>query len=1245
MINFYINSDLNPGNNPGINTNGNNGNFGTNPAANFLLFINGNLTTGGGGTTINATVYTEGDVTLGNPTYIKGAVSADNSISIGQGQFIYDQNITQSGWGKCSNGYCGDHNLSEGFHLIDPDGGDDKNSFEIFCHQDNSLNWHEYIALPIKNSSNNFIFDNDNTTSNYYDTTANPREGFEAIEVDVNGITYSGTLSSGVPKPHIPVVLTSSMQPHSITTAGHTYNVMGSGFSNINLIGTPFVIDWDNTAPLQNCNESLLRKALGQAVKYNTINTNNGTSNDGHSRCKITSMKLSLLNDYRYLSYNGSEVLQHSCKEMAEYIPNNIGVLNDQDIAGHFNILTSEPSYPNGTIPATNGTRDNSIDLGANHRPITVYCKYQPDLGYVWTFLTVLDGIVTVNKSDLVNKQDTCSRLGLYFYVPNSKETFNRVRKYLKNSKTGINGWENYTGTIEEKIEALHPGNHYYLSAFRDVLIWPYGPMGVYYPCNGNHDANNHCANRAWYPGVTSQKGWMSGSPMHNIKTMGNYDDSMGKKGWVSILGSQDLNKTNNWWIADIGAGEEIGRTNPAYSPHGTHPIQSAGYKYYEPNGNYIEGAWLNFLFDSEGWIYHTDDWNENYPYYDYMCMADTNYENADRYQLIPGFFNAIEHSTRQGNTPPNFSDYNLTTKIVNKNISLDVILYGINTQNGQIDTTQLNDQNKSVGVFLSYIDDNNALAHPIKFLGAYKDFSLHQGRIHIPNFTVSSAVKKAIIQFYYCNDAGKNWTMCWNYNGNTDSPTVAQIAGSNAGKSDSYNEFAIRPLKFDFNITQPTPYKSGRNYTFNFFALNNTNAPAVGYNELANNSFKIDINETKTICKTGNFIPTLKTLWGFTNGQYSLSSKYNEVGTINIKIYEINGSEFAIVDKNDTNDSDRFIQPIDTNISFIPDHFNISSSFKNKGQNFTYISNDLNISAILDINITAKTINNTITQNYNSACYAKNSDVNISFSNINISPTNALTKLLYFETNTSTEGNSSINNIISLNNLPNTIFSTDTNGTGSIQLKINFDRNKSKAVNPFDLNVTDINVTDANDTKGMKTLTSFIGNSVRFFYGRVHAPDYSAENNTTISDAKIYYEVYCKDCGKSQYPSLGKESVDGVYWYINTAQDNSKDGNISGFPNFLNTTPSGLLTITQNSISNGIENYTITYTGSSYPYKEKIDINTSSWLIYNPYNQNTAVDSFYVDYSGVGGWAGIGKTGHTIDLNISTRRSKRIEW
>ena len=250
-----------------------------------------------------------------------------------------------------------------------------------------------------------------------------------------------------------------------------------------------------------------------------------------------------------------------------------------------------------------------------------------------------------------------------------------------------------------------------------------------------------------------------------------------------------------------------------------------------------------------------------------------------------------------------------------------------------------------------------------------------------ISNFSYDSAIKNASFKLSY-----------------VDNGTLKNAC--------SLDQFAIRPKNFEITIPLST-LKSGEDYNYSFIAKNDTNNATNNYNEAVESSFKIDVNETKTGCINGAFTPEFKTGWSFVSGTRNFTSNYSEVGVINVKIEEINGSEFAIIDAGDTNDSTRFISPYNKNLSFLPDHFGVSATLTNQTNGFTYISNDLNMSADLNMTITAQTENNTTTENYNSSCYAQNTDYNISYNNLILSPTDTLSQILYRETNTSITGSS----------------------------------------------------------------------------------------------------------------------------------------------------------------------------------------------------------------------------------------------
>lgn len=1123
-------------------------------------------------------------------------------------------------------GYCGTNSLSNGFHVVNPF-NDVNKSIEIFCY-----NNRDFIALPNKNSSNNFVFNNNILgSSNYYTEATNNGIPFQAIEI--NAYTLDVIVNSSLPAPQ---------------TVG-AFQTMGSSFSNINLTATPFAIDWSNTT-ISNCTKSKLRTAYyGQDVKINSLDY------DSKAICNIDKMKLKLLDDYRYLEYEGSEVLQKSCKTMAEFVPTSF--LASSSIQGHYWIS-----------PSLNTRSYNSTDIkSSNKRPIVAYCWYQTDLNWVWTFSLAMDGKVTNKKGDLTSKADTCSGFGLFPFVPNNEDTFNRVRAFLTNKKPE---WVNYTGTNNEKFRMFNNGSNYYLSTEYNSIIWPYGSFGVYFPYSGDHTKSN--VSQEWGGNGNADPGSMSGSPMHNISTITTdyprvsndggdanrdyyswglnrtelditlaqagysdtdtiltdgsypYEATMGAKGWVSILGSADLNKTNEWFISRTGAGVNFDHS-------------AADHPYYEPNGNYTAGAWLNFLFDSAGRVRHLDDLDAAYSYYDYMCMAEDNYDFTTRYSLVVGPFKAIEHSVASGSEA---TDTKIQTKIVNKPFSLDIAIL-----NDSLTALEAN-RNVSVGIFVddTYMVGSTETPRDLHYFGDIKrngtgtfNSLKTTGRFQIPASAWPSSTekwttpnKRLFVKFKYCSLDTQEWTDCWTKVGNTATCTAGQESYC---KSVDSNDFAVRPNRFDFNIAGTSPYKAGYPYDITFYAKDYNDNATQGYNESA----PFTHIETKVGCLTGDYNTSLTSVV-LTNGSATLNLAYSEVGVINVKMQETLGSEYAKVDGSDTPDLQRYITPYDQNWSYTPDHFSLSlPTFQNyKNGNFTYISNDLNMSSELNVTIIAQKFDNNTTKNYNSACYAKATDYNISYDALTISPANSISQIKFLETNTSTSGTSLINSRLNFANINKSIFGTDNNGTAKLNLKLNFDRNITKFSNPLKLNLRDLNVTDADTIKGTKDLNQ----SSLFYYGRVNSTNYRGPKEGIATT--IRYEVYCKDCNKTDMNITGTQSPTSLSWYQNPLHVNS-DGNVTTFSSIGTTWINNADTATSGSFTNGTESNTLT--NATAPYTDRIQMAPSSWLIYNAFNANALTNDFNVEFVRSGDWAGQGNLGKTVDVNSSLRTNRRMEW
>lgn len=1049
------------------------------------------------------------------------------------------------------NSYCQAHSLSNGFHIIDPF-HDINKSIEVFCYENK-----DYIALPIKNDANNFVFNNTLSTTHYYNEAKNNANHFDAIEI--NGYTLE--------------VKTDANQSTPQTV--NDFKVMGSSFSNINLTATPFAIDWSKST-ISDCNTSKLRKAYyGQDVKINTLDY------DNKAICKIDKMQLKLLDDYRYLYYQGKEVLKSTCKSIPLAIPST--VLNASDIKGHYWI--SPFSYQR-SYEATN--------IKADGRPIVAYCWYQTDINQAWTFLLAMDGKATKSKNDLVSKIDTCSEFGLIPFVPESERTFERVREFLYDKKSE---WTKYTGTINEKTK-MFLGANYYLEKERESLIWPYGSFGVYFPSAGNTP-------KAWGSGSQSVHGWMSGAPMHNIKTItsdyarldndeaietrdyyslgkysntdspntdGNYtyNETMGAKGWKSVL--SDLNKTDEWFISRTGAGPNIDRTN-TYQP------------YYEPNGNYTANAWLNFLYDSNGRVRHNDDLDDKYAYYDYMCMAETNIDAIVRYERDLGRFDVIERSVTTGTELANRF---IKTKVLNAPILLDVIVL-----NNDMD--KLGDYNLSVGIFLNEIETAGSVETPkdIKYIGDIRldntgsfNSAKSSGRFSLQDLSTWSEAKKAarkmIFSFKYCNGDTDEWTSCWNLSGNSATCKPGKEAVCMSVVNSDF--FAIRPK--NFILSTAGDIFAGENFTINFKANDALATPSTSYSETKDSSFRVTSAIQKSSpCVEGNF--SLES-FSFENGQKSIDANYSEVGDVNITIEEKLGSEFALIDASDTSSELRLIEKNSTKITVKPYDINVTQATftASTGKNWLYDANvsDMNVTAFAEVKAYQKNGTAPLV-NFSNGCYAQ--DVGLVF-DYTTSPSNANVNLSYVPY----DANKSISLIDKSIIIPATAFS---NGVGNTRYAFNIDRTYNQPLNPINITLNDVNVS-SNISKNKHHAVD-LNQSKTFYYGRVKTKDI-ATNKTNLGH-NLHVEVYA---------TTPNAYVSGFYqetlnWYINSLDDNVttiNDINLTAYKDFTKTTPISLVSATNKSgLNDGKMDFNLTK-GSSSEKQATFHLNIPTWLWYS---------------------------------------------
>lgn len=418
-----------------------------------------------------------------------------------------------------------------------------------------------------------------------------------------------------------------------------------------------------------------------------------------------------------------------------------------------------------------------------------------------------------------------------------------------------------------------------------------------------------------------------------------------------------------------------------------------------------------------------------------------------------------------------------------------------------------------------------------------------------------------------------------------------------------STDDFAIRPDQFDNNLTPGQVLIADNNTSISFHANRYGGVGTLDYDESETQttpSFVIDANisdPTKNCEQPSmNFTPRITFADGNVTGNFSLPN----IGDLNVTMHEIVGAEYALVDADDTNTSLRLITPYAQQIQVIPHHFGVAGGLTNGSNGFTYLSNfeqnpndaDRNISASLDINVTAQAENNATTSNYTSTCYAKGGNVTLVLADpITPNPTGSLTKLIWYHYTPDSNGSVDINTTVSQYNIPflSTQFdSNDTNGTAEFSYKINFDRNVTKVVNPFMVVVTDINATDTDSVNG----TNPVDSNATFVYGRVIARDVRIFGQKPFR-ANAWYEAFSQTPLSIGGTALAPSRTD-TNWYIMAPHSDAQDGdaNVTHIISTSNTTlPIG------STATAGVEIYN--FAAETPPYSAKAHINTEAWLWY----------------------------------------------
>jgi len=617
--------------------------------------------------------------------------------------------------------------------------------------------------------------------------------------------------------------------------------------------------------------------------------------------------------------------------------------------------------------------------------------------------------------------------------------------------------------------------------------------------------------------------------------------------------------------------------------------------------------------------------------------------------------------------------DKRISTKIVNKDFNLTIA--SLNRVGDGYETKP----GVSGGSFVYYDLYDADTAKLIK-TGDVFDANSTDHLIHLfEDETLASTNVK--VGFKFCATYEKNETTeqysyyVFNPSSNCNDSAVYECNATTTGGNPTWHRcystdaFALRPDKFaiDLQTLENSTAVAGKGYLVSYSALDGKDNATLDYNQTEGGSFIIDSNLTLSHTACENLELDRNRTVSFEDGLDNNLSWFNTSGSFDLRIRENVDAEYAIVDREDTDDADRLIAETTVNLSVIPSGFNVTADVQDHHNTvYTYLhdietSSVSQMAATLDANVSAiDTITTGSTpdyaENYVDGCMAMDgNNLLVSYKLTPVTPSGSLSKIYYMDINNATQNGSHTltSEILSGEEDQYTLSygksffapNDEQNGTGRATFRFNFNRKVNKPVNPFTLTVSDLNMTHTSpDIKTIKTVIDLNEKEANFYYGRAKASkDYYDDVSESNVSTPISVVVYC-DKGPSVC-TFGMPT--GQYnWYISPTHNSASDGIVK-----LDATASSPISFTATpTIVNGLSSNNVVISlpsNISRPADVEISFeNSDAWLIYSGYNIHfTDGSSTTGGGSSTAGWIGYGNTGYVVDSNSSFKKNKRLNW